>query len=249
MGDAGLRACADVILGGEVTRIAVPARLECIDQAVQAFREAIAPRASSRRLFEATAAVREALLNAVLHGCRNDPALLVECVVRVGARTAVVEVGDPGAGFDWKGVPVEMADPTAASGRGLCIMRLYCDEVTFNGAGNAVTLTLGLDRTARNAMNEHKDTWPIVTPGGGIVASMVQDFRNRLKDAAEASPAGFAVDCAGVDQIDSVGLGALIAAHNTLSKTGGSLALINVGEDVLRLLQAMRLDKHFRIGG
>lgn len=230
------------------TLITVPARLECIDQAAEAFREAIAPRADSRRVFEATAALREALLNAVVHGCGNDPELAVSCRVRIGPRTAMVEVLDPGEGFDWKGTPVAMADPTAEKGRGLGIMNLYCDEVAFNDAGNQVTLTMSLDRPPRNTMNEHADIGPVVSPGGAIVASMAQDFRTRLKDAATASPGGFAVDCSGVDQIDSVGLGVLIAAHNSLSKTGGRLALVNVSEDVLRLLKAMRLDKHFLIG-
>ena len=62
-------------------------------------------------------------------------------------------------------------------------------------------------------------------------------------------PAGcfLAIDLARVELIDSVGIGLLIAVHNTLGKKGGRLVLRNVNADLAALLRTMRLDKHFSI--
>jgi anti-anti-sigma factor len=56
-----------------------------------------------------------------------------------------------------------------------------------------------------------------------------------------------AVDLEEVKMIDSSGLGVLIAAHNSLQKLGARLELLNVSDDIRKLLQNMRLDKHFTI--
>lgn len=96
-------------------------------------------------------------------------------------------------------------------------------------------------------MNIERSEEAVVTPGGDIVASMAVTFKERLKEAVKEHPGGLTIDLAGVDLIDSVGLGLLVATHNSLSKSGGHLTLVNAGGDVLSLLRAMRLDKHFRV--
>ena len=55
------------------------------------------------------------------------------------------------------------------------------------------------------------------------------------------------MDLDGVELIDSIGMGLLIAAHNSLMKNGGKLKVVNPSEDILRLLRTMRLDKHFEV--
>src|ERR1700688_1584430 len=53
--------------------------------------------------FEIEMALREALANAILHGCKGDPAKKVECSV-TGDRDEgiLIVVRDPGSGFDPK---------------------------------------------------------------------------------------------------------------------------------------------------
>jgi len=86
-----------------------------------------------------------------------------------------------------------------------------------------------------------------VTPEGDMVASKAEGLKRLLKQAIQESPDGLTVDMASVGAIDSVGLGVLIAAHNSLAKQGGALALANVRGDVLKLVKAMRLDRHFHV--
>lgn len=87
----------------------------------------------------------------------------------------------------------------------------------------------------------------VISPEGDIVASMAESFRERLKAALGASEAGLIIDCSTVTMIDSVGIGLLIAAHNSLGKVGGRLVLREVSPQIGKLLRAMRLDKHFHI--
>jgi serine/threonine-protein kinase RsbW len=87
-------------------------------------------------------ALEEALVNALRHGHRFDPAKLVRVRFRVDAYEALAEVEDEGPGFDPDSVP----DPTAAenlekpSGRGLLLMRHFTTWLRFHGRGNRVTL-------------------------------------------------------------------------------------------------------------
>ena len=84
-------------------------------------------------------ALREALANAIVHGCDNDPNKRVECCVACTESSDVmIIVRDPGQGFDPKTVP----DPLAAEnlnsthGRGIYLINQLMDEVSFerNGA-------------------------------------------------------------------------------------------------------------------
>jgi anti-anti-sigma factor len=96
-------------------------------------------------------------------------------------------------------------------------------------------------------MNQDNTAEPLIDPSGDIVASMAVVFKERLRDAIAENPGGVTVDMARVTMIDSVGLGLLIAAHNSLAKTNGQLRLANASGDILKLLRAMRLDRHFQI--
>jgi len=215
-------------------------------------------------LFEVKLLLREALLNAVIHGSRQDPRYLVTLDALAGDDRLTLSVTDEGAGFNWRAGLNQPASPEAESGRGLTIMSLYADAVCYNAAGNEVTLTktvrglrgpsiapdqAGSNTTRSASMQDirFEDGHTILTPAGDIVASVTDDLRTRLKDIMAEHPGPLVIDLARVELIDSVGIGLLIAAHNTLAKTGGRLALTNVNADLASLLRTMRLDKHFSI--
>ena len=110
-------------------------------------------------------ALKEALLNALLHGSlqealdklrageivslvhdpRLDPAVRnrrIDVAVSLSPDEVRFVVRDQGSGFDISTVP-QSKDPSALEagrGRGLTIMRNLMDEVTFNESGNQVTL-------------------------------------------------------------------------------------------------------------
>jgi serine/threonine-protein kinase RsbW len=86
-------------------------------------------------------ALREAVANAVIHGNHEDPRkrVHVSCHCRADGEVSLT-VRDQGQGFDSTAIP----DPTApenrlsARGRGIYIMRVLMDEVSFEDCGVAV---------------------------------------------------------------------------------------------------------------
>jgi len=97
-------------------------------------------------------ALREALSNAVVHGNRLDAHKLVHVRVhcKVGKGISLI-VSDQGQGFDARTIP----DPLAAEnleadhGRGIHIMKLAMDEVSFQQGGSEVHMCKRLARNAR----------------------------------------------------------------------------------------------------
>jgi serine/threonine-protein kinase RsbW len=93
-------------------------------------------------IFAVRLALREAAVNAFRHGNRGDPAKHVRVSYLVRDHEVVLEVADEGRGFN----PALVSDPVAESnagrpaGRGLFLMRVYMNWVSFNPAGNRVTL-------------------------------------------------------------------------------------------------------------
>ena len=95
-------------------------------------------------------ALREALNNAVVHGNRRDAHKLVHvrCRCKVGRGISVI-VSDQGQGFDPRTVPdsVTVENLEADHGRGIHLMKLAMDEVSFEQRGTEVHMC---KRAARN---------------------------------------------------------------------------------------------------
>lgn len=89
----------------------------------------------------------------------------------------------------------------------------------------------------------------IVKPGTDVVASMAETFKGELLSAVNASQGPIVIDLAGVEMVDSVGIGVIIAAHNTLSQAGRELKVINVTKDIFGLFTTMRLNRRFTVEG
>ncbi|MBN2280824.1 MAG: STAS domain-containing protein [Candidatus Marinimicrobia bacterium] len=86
----------------------------------------------------------------------------------------------------------------------------------------------------------------VVTPNGNIVASIVNEFRDEMKSIVDEEKQ-IVIDLSNVEMIDSMGLGALIATHNSMQKYDKKLELTNISKDLLSLMKTMRLDQHFKI--
>ena len=91
-------------------------------------------------------AVREAVINAIVHGNGQDPNLEVDIKLSVGEQGLEARVRDQGSGFD----PDSAADPTEGenllrtSGRGLLLIRAFVDDVVFRpgpARGTEIILT------------------------------------------------------------------------------------------------------------
>ena len=86
-------------------------------------------------------ALREAVSNATLHGTRMDARKLVHvhCCCE-GTKGVFIVVRDQGHGFDPNKVPdpVAVENLTAEHGRGIHLMKMAMDEVSFQGGGTEV---------------------------------------------------------------------------------------------------------------
>jgi serine/threonine-protein kinase RsbW len=92
---------------------------------------------------EITLAVQEALVNAVVHGCKNDRTKEVRCrLLRDAKGRIVIIVTDPGPGFRPEGVsdPKREEGLYADHGRGVYLIRQLMDEVRFENGGNQITM-------------------------------------------------------------------------------------------------------------
>jgi len=94
-------------------------------------------------VFAVRLALDEALANAMKHGNDADPKKKVFIRFRLDDSTITITVRDEGGGFDRSQVPdpTDDANLELPCGRGLLLMRCYMDSVTFNKAGNEVTMT------------------------------------------------------------------------------------------------------------
>ncbi|MCD4674790.1 MAG: STAS domain-containing protein [Desulfobacula sp.] len=95
----------------------------------------------------------------------------------------------------------------------------------------------------------NQDNQTIIKPGMDVVASMAEDFKNELLSVINESSAEVVIDLAGVEMVDSVGIGVIIAAHNTLNQSDRKLKVINVAKDVYGLFSTMRLNRRFTVEG
>jgi len=86
-------------------------------------------------------ALAEALANAVVHGAKEDPSKVVECLVACDEQRGVlIIVRDPGEGFDPKAIPSCTLGENLYSnhGRGIFLINQLMDEVKFRKNGTEI---------------------------------------------------------------------------------------------------------------
>ncbi len=87
-----------------------------------------------------------------------------------------------------------------------------------------------------------------VKPGKDIVESKAEDFKNKLLKLINQDIKELVIDMKNVKDIDSTGLGVLIAAKNSIDQAGGQLNLTNLPENIGNLLQILGLESFFNLG-
>jgi serine/threonine-protein kinase RsbW len=103
-------------------------------------------------------AVREAAVNAVLHGNGRDPAKKFFVAYENTGEALVITITDQGQGLDPQCIPDPLAPENLmkGSGRGIFLIRAFMDEVKFRNVtpGTEITLIKHVSRKAANAKEE-----------------------------------------------------------------------------------------------
>ena len=122
--------------------VAIPADPEAISPVVAGIMElARWMDCTAGKEMEVETALREALANAINHGCHGDPSKKVQCCVACDEdHSLLILVRDPGSGFD----PKKLPDPTlgqnllSSHGRGIYLINELMDEVRFEHGGSQI---------------------------------------------------------------------------------------------------------------
>lgn len=104
-------------------------------------------------------------------------------------------------------------------------------------------------QTESNNQNEQDPIIRFYKPEGDITASNAPLIRVELKNLIAEGVRDLVIDMVNTRVIDSSGIGLLVATHNSLQRLNGKLTVKNVSQELLELLKAFRLDKHFAVTG
>ncbi|MGA8271722.1 MAG: ATP-binding protein [Candidatus Sulfotelmatobacter sp.] len=128
----------------ELLHRTIPADAEAVGSVTDAIAETLnGLEVPEQKRLEIGLAVQEALVNAVVHGCGNDPSKTVTCKLQSdGQGRIIIIVSDPGPGFS----PESVSDPNrdenlyAEHGRGVYLIRQLMDEIRFERGGSEIRM-------------------------------------------------------------------------------------------------------------
>jgi anti-sigma regulatory factor (Ser/Thr protein kinase)/anti-anti-sigma regulatory factor len=186
---------------------------------------------------------------------RRDPRVHIQ--VAVSSEEARVSIRDEGPGFDVADI-LGSGDPgklLSSGGRGLALMLTLMDEVTFNEAGNEVTMVKRRMATIPSPSAEESDAHlpkifdvkfqeeasVVVISGsvGSLLKAQVHDELETLLEELRESPVhNVVIDFAHAPHFGSTILFAIHLIYKQVSRHGGKLALCNLsdfGREVLHL--------------
>jgi anti-sigma regulatory factor (Ser/Thr protein kinase) len=102
-----------------------------------------------RERFAVELLLREALNNAIVHGCLGKIGSEVHCELAAVDGGVRIRVRDPGDGFDWRAQLNGRPRSLAESGRGVEILTRYATTVAFSEKGNEVEMIRSFDQGTR----------------------------------------------------------------------------------------------------
>jgi|ERR1039458_7193702 anti-sigma regulatory factor (Ser/Thr protein kinase) len=114
---------------------------EEVDQICSELRAGLLAELPRRERFAIELLLREALVNAVVHGAGDRRNAEIDCEVLPVAGGMKIRIADGGRGFDWRNRRDAVPSPLGEGGRGLQILHRYASQVQFSGNGSQVELT------------------------------------------------------------------------------------------------------------
>lgn len=197
--------------------------------------------------FELNLILREAVCNAIIHGSGANPARLVDVQMELDTPFIRLRVRDQGEGWNWRGHEWCPPPPDQEGGRGLFILNNYSDKVVFNDSGNEVTITKRYKAQEKSMTSTNIEERRELVMGESLSAGNLDEYRKDFKASVDSGVRELVLDCSALEVVDSMGIGLLVATHNSLNKTGGELIMINTPEPIYNLMSTMRLNRHFTV--
>jgi len=146
---------------GTSVKLVIPSEIRLIDL-VHAASEKMAEMAGldADEALNVGLAVREAVINAILHGNRQDPKLNVNVTLSTDSDHLTAVVADQGNGFarDETPDPTEEANLLRNSGRGLLLIEAFVDKVKFRSLPKGGTEVTMVKRLPQEDGEENEET-------------------------------------------------------------------------------------------
>jgi serine/threonine-protein kinase RsbW len=124
------------------SEVVFPGRVEEVGPIVEGLMGMVAAmKCAEGKEFEIEMALHEALVNAVVHGCKGNPEKKVQCCIACDEeRGILIVVRDPGPGFDPHSLPSPLHGENvfASHGRGIYLINQLMDEVSFKRGGTEI---------------------------------------------------------------------------------------------------------------
>lgn len=95
--------------------------------------------------------------------------------------------------------------------------------------------------------SERRHGWTVVIARGQVDVATAPRLQQVLAEAQVDEGARVAVDVDGVEFVDAIGVGVLVAAHVRATLAGGAFALVGPTERLARLLDVTGLDGVLRL--
>lgn len=102
---------------------------------------------------------------------------------------------------------------------------------------------------ALDIQRREKEGIAIFDLNGRLVVGDANLLREKVNEEAAAGQVKIALNLAGVDYIDSTGLGTMVICYTSLQKSGGALKLYNLNRRNIELLLLTKLSTVFHIFG
>ena len=121
----------------------IPCEVKAIDTVVNRVKGILEVGCELKNEFEVDLALREALANAVIHGCEEDKGKTVQLYIACDQSDEItIVVRDPGNGFDPDSVPSPVLGRNIyfSHGRGIFLIRKVMDEVHFARGGTEIRM-------------------------------------------------------------------------------------------------------------
>jgi anti-anti-sigma factor len=235
-------------------RHTIPSRIEEAESLCLKIRAFLQAAGLAELCFPVELLARECLVNAVIHGNGKAADKSVALCLAVGKEWIRLEVCDQGPGFPWRKERQKSVETAKPSGHGLQFCALYAERVRFNRRGNQITLWIRKTKQMREEVGamaayvvEQKNKQGSVKLQGDLTAIVVPELQADLKQMLNKGASELEFDLSSTAMLDSSGMGLLIAAANSLASQGGKIRVTNVGPDIFRLLQSMRLTARLNV--